>query len=55
MPIDVIGIIDVSPPPGEMPKAEGDALAIYFAMNISRVPGDIHRGGKNSQCFRIDR
>ena len=26
-----------------MPKAEGDALAVYFAMNISREPGDIHR------------
>ena len=29
----------LSPPSGEMPKAEGDALAVYFAMNISRVPG----------------
>ena len=26
---------------------EGAALAVYFAMNISRVLGDIHRSGKN--------
>ena len=25
---------------------EGDALAVYFAMNISRVLGDIHLSGK---------
>ena len=36
----------LSPPSGEMPKAEGDALAVYFAMNISRGLGDIHRSGK---------
>ena len=29
----------LSPPSGEMPKAEGEAVAVYFAMNISRVPG----------------
>ena len=37
----------LSPPSGEMPKAEGDAQAAYFAMNISRGPGDIHLSGKN--------
>ena len=26
---------------------EGAALAIYFAMNITSEPGDIHRSGKN--------
>ena len=36
----------LSPPSGEMPKAEGDAQAVYFAMNISREPGDIHRSVK---------
>ena len=25
---------------------EGDALAVYFSMNISRVLGDIHLSGK---------
>ena len=25
---------------------EGDALAVYFAMNILREPGDIHLSGK---------
>ena len=29
-----------------MPKAEGDALAVYFAVNISREPGDIRRSGR---------
>ena len=29
-----------------MPKAEGDALAVYFAVNISRELGDIHRSGR---------
>ena len=30
-----------------MPKAEGDALAVYFAMNITSELGDIHLSGKN--------
>ena len=37
----------LSPPSGEMPKAEGDALAVYFAMNITSELGDIHLSGKN--------
>ena len=27
----------LSPPSGEMPKAEGEALVVYFAMNIASV------------------
>ena len=30
----------LAPLSGELPKAEGEALAIYFAMNISSVLGD---------------
>ncbi len=37
----------LSPPSGEMPKAEGAAQAVYFAMNISKGPGAIHLTGKN--------
>ena len=29
----------LAPLPGELPKAEGEAVAVYFAMNISRVLG----------------
>ena len=35
-----------------MPKAEGDALAIYFTMNTSREPGDIHRSGSTASVTR---
>jgi len=30
-----------------MPKAEGEALVVYFAMNITSVLGDIHLSSKN--------
>lgn len=30
----------LAPLPGELPKAEGVALAVYFAMNISRELGN---------------
>jgi len=30
----------LAPLSGELPKAEGAAQAVYFAMNISRDPGD---------------
>ncbi len=29
-----------APLPGELPKAEGEALAVYFAMNTTSVLGD---------------
>ena len=34
---------------------EGEALAVYFAMNISRVFGDIHRSGKiaGDTCYPL--
>ena len=31
----------LAPLSGELPKAEGEAVAVYFAMNISSVLGDI--------------
>ena len=31
---------------------EGDALAVYFAMNISRELGDIHRSGNSASITR---
>ena len=45
-------VLALSPPPGEMPKAEGDALAVYFAMNISRGLGDIYRSGSIASVTR---
>ena len=30
----------LAPLPGELPKAEGEALAVYFAMNTTSVLGD---------------
>ena len=32
----------LAPLSGELPKAEGATQAVYFAMNISRDPGDTH-------------
>ena len=32
---------DLAPLPGELPKAEGEAVAVYFAMNISSVLGNV--------------
>ena len=43
----------LSPPSGEMPKAEGEAVAVYFAMNISRELGDIHLSGKSANDARL--
>ena len=43
----LLDLSTLSPPSGEMPKAEGDALAVYFAMNITSELGDIHLSGKN--------
>ena len=39
---DSIGIIAsaLAPLSGELPKAEGAPLAVYFSMNISSVLGD---------------
>ena len=34
-----VGTLVFIAPVGEMPKAEGEALVVYFAMNISSVPG----------------
>ena len=46
MPIDTGGIISsvLAPLSGELPKAEGEALAVYFAMNISSELGDTRYG-----------
>ena len=35
-------IFPLAPLPGELPKAEGVALAVYFAMNTSSVHSDTH-------------
>ena len=35
----------LAPLSGELPKAEGAALAVYFGMNIASVLGDIHLSG----------
>ena len=32
---------DLAPLSGELPKAEGEAVAVYFAMNISKELGNV--------------
>ena len=42
MPLAMFTSSVLAPLSGELPKAEGAAQAVYFAMNISRELGNTH-------------